>query len=54
VREDSLFLGEFYFAPLGLSLMIVYAAGAALAGWYFLEFVKHISYVHFSIAYWLS
>jgi len=44
VREDSLSPGEFCFALLGLSLMFVYAAGAALAEWYFLEFVKHIIY----------
>ena len=42
MREDSLSPGEFCFALLGLSLMFVYAAGAALAEWYFLEFVKHI------------
>ena len=52
MREDSLSPGEFHFALLGLSLMFVYAAGAALAGWYFLEFVKHMytetTYVHFN------
>ena len=46
MREDSLSPGEFHSAPLGFfALMIVYAAGAALAGWYFLEFIKHIIYI---------
>ena len=46
MREDSLPAGEFYSAPLEFfALMFVYAAGAALAGWYFLEFVKHMIYI---------